>query len=117
MSDPTNDKLPSPLDGERPQDQAPPAASLRERPDVGRARQIATQLFSDYGMLVVLLLLIIFFSFATFEKRKPIGAEAAKVVAQKIAGDFGQGAHTLIVVRASDEDTAFAAELESLLKS
>lgn len=117
MSDTKNDNLPSPPDGERPEDQARQEVSFRERPNVSGARRIATQLFSDYGMLVVLLLLIGFFSFATFEKRKPIGAEAAEVVAKKIAGDFGQGARALIVARDSEQDMAFAAQLESLLKS
>ena len=44
-------------------------------------RLVASQFFTDYGMLAVLLLLILFFSLVTIEKRRPIGAEAAESVA------------------------------------
>jgi ribose transport system permease protein len=117
MSDSTKDQRPSPPVTEQAADPAQQEIAFQERPRVMGAREIAAQLFSDYGMLVVLLLLVGFFSFATFEKRKPIGAEAAAVVAKKIAGEFGQGARALIVGRTSDQDQAFAAELDSQLKS
>jgi ribose transport system permease protein len=87
------------------------------KPNLSGVRLFASRFFSDYGMLAVLLLLILFFSFVTIEKRKPIGAEAAKSASDRITRDFGQGARVLIVGRASAQDMAFAAKLEELLKA
>ena len=84
-------------------------------PSKSLLRILASRFFADYGMLAVLLMLIIFFSLTTIEKRKPVGDEAAQLVAQKIAGEYRQGALALIIARASDQDMAFATKLESLL--
>src|ERR1041385_6458349 len=106
MDDPTKDNTPTPPDSERQR--------VEERQEGARlsgVRLFASELFSDYGMLAVLLLLICFFSFVTIEKRKPVGAEAAQSVANRIA----EGSRVLVVARASEDDRAFAAELERLL--
>jgi ribose transport system permease protein len=87
------------------------------KPNLSGLRLFASRFFSDYGMLAVLLLLILFFSLVTIEKRKPIGAEAAKSVSDRITRDFEKGARVLIVGRASAQDMDFAAKLEQLLKA
>ncbi len=88
-----------------------------EKRELSGARLFASRFFTDYGMLAVLLLLIIFFSLVTVEKQKPVGAEAAESVAGQIASSSGQGARVLIVGRASAQDTAFVEQLGNLLKA
>lgn len=92
------------------------ADSATETPS-SNARAAVSRFFSDYGMLVVLLLLVVFFSVVTYEKRKPVGAEAAASVVDQIASDVGPSARVLVVARASDEDTAFASKFEELWKA
>lgn len=92
------------------------ADSATETPS-SNARAFASRFFSDYGMLVVLLLLVVFFSVVTYEKRKPVGAEAAASVVDQIASDVGPGARVLVVARTSDEDTAFATRFEELWRA
>lgn len=89
----------------------------REKADSSAVRLFASRFFSDYGMLAVLLLLIVFFSLITIEKQRPLGAEAAASVAERIARGSGQGTRVLIVGRASEQDMAFATQLEALLKA
>jgi ribose transport system permease protein len=71
------------------------------------------QLFRDYGMLLVLLLLCALFSVVTYSEQHPTGADAA----QQLARQIGKGARVLIAVRDQADDSAFAdrlfAELES----
>jgi ribose transport system permease protein len=103
------------------QDMTRENTTVRQDADLSGAlsgvRLFASRFFSDYGMLAVLLLLVLFFSLVTIEKRRPSGAEAAESVAERIARDFGQDAGVLIVVRATAPETAFATTLEDLLKA
>jgi ribose transport system permease protein len=91
-----------------------------ETRDAGQsgARAAASRFFADYGMLAVLALLVVFFSVVTYEKRKPVGEEAARSVADQIASDFGpgSGARVLVVARPSEQDAVFADRAEALLK-
>src|ERR1051325_9394555 len=79
--------------------------SENPRAGLSGARQSAARFFSDYGMLAVLLLLVVFFSLVTIEKRKPVGAEAAQAVARQISG--GQGTRVLVVGRTGAQDAEF----------
>jgi ribose transport system permease protein len=73
------------------------------------------KLFADYGMLVVLLLLCAYYSWATLADQEPTGATAVMQVA---GGIKGMGAkRVLIVARDEKEDAAFADELTKQLTS
>lgn len=113
----TREHRPAPPDADMKEGGAQQEGLRREKNGPSGVRLFASRFFSDYGMLAVLLLLILFFSLVTIEKRRPIGAEAAQSVAERIARGFGQGARVLIVARASAQDMAFAARLEELLKA
>jgi ribose transport system permease protein len=75
------------------------------------------RLFTDYGMLVVLLLLGAFFSAVTLEEQHPAGIAGARALAGDIAREFKAGAPVLIVVRDTREDADFAAELAIRLQA
>lgn len=75
------------------------------------------RLFTDYGMLVVLLLLGAFFSTVTLEEQHPAGIAGARALADDIAREFKAGAQVLIVVRDTREDADFAAELAARLQA
>jgi ribose transport system permease protein len=72
-----------------------------------------SRLLSDYGMVLVLLVVCAYFSVATYAEQHPTGAAAGEALAAEIAG------HTdgvvLIVVRNTDDGRAFAAALERAL--
>jgi ribose transport system permease protein len=102
MDEPTNDNV-----------EAGPAGG----PHISYVRMLVSQFLSDYGMLAVLVLLVVFFSVVTFERRKPVGAEAAESVAAQIASDSGSGARVLVVARPGVQDALFAARLEQLLQA
>ena len=54
---------------------------------------------SDYGMLLVLLVLCAFLSWITWDEQVPAGAAGGKQVAATIAQSFRAGSRVLIVVR------------------
>ena len=70
------------------------------------------RLFSDYGMLLVLLLLCALFSVLTCTEQHPTGEAAAR----QLAGEIEGGARVMIAVREQAEDAAFARFLERALK-
>jgi ribose transport system permease protein len=72
--------------------------------------------FSDYGMAGVLVLLCLYYSWATFATHEPRGESAAPVLAAQIAKSIPKGGNVLIIARANDEDTRFAAAVETRLK-
>ena len=61
-------------------------------------------LLSDYGMLLVLLLLCAFFSAATVHEQHPTGAAASRQLASAIARGRALAPRALIVVRDLGED-------------
>lgn len=74
------------------------------------------QLLSDYGMLLVLLLLCAYFSIVTNTDQFPTGEAAAKQVVAAIASKAGKSAKVLIATRNQPEEVAFAAKVEALLQ-
>lgn len=62
---------------------------------------------SDYGMILVFLLLCAFFSAATLQDQYPRGAVAARQIAGEIRQLTGKGARVLIAASSSAEDEAF----------
>jgi ribose transport system permease protein len=71
--------------------------------------------FADYGMILVLLLLCVFFSFRTMTEQSATGADAGEKLAGDIARAVGTGARVMIAVRDRDEDAAFADALSVTL--
>ena len=69
------------------------------------------RLFSDYGMLGVLLLLCLCCTLGTIQRRKPLGTHAAAVVAKQIAPSAGRSTRIVIV----SKDVKFADEIQRLL--
>src|SRR5260221_7606354 len=66
---------------------------------------------SDYGMIFVLIVLCVFFSFATWQDQYPHGEAAARQVAAEIRQQVGKGARVMIAGRSGAEDEAFAEAL------
>jgi ribose transport system permease protein len=66
--------------------------------------------FSRYGMLGVLLLLCLYYSWATITQYEPRGAEAGRQIARQIAQT--PGATALVVARATEEGTQFVRAFE-----
>jgi len=67
-----------------------------------------SRLLSDYGMLLALLLLCAYYSYATWDEQHPSGVSGANQLADHIIKSFGRKATVLIVARDNKEDTAFA---------
>ncbi|MEM8952810.1 MAG: ABC transporter permease [Verrucomicrobiota bacterium] len=73
-------------------------------------------LFNDYGMIVVLLLLCVLFSWLTWGKQDPEGADAGRILAKQIIQDFDNSPTILIVARDTATDQSFVTELTTGLK-
>ena len=72
---------------------------------------------SDYGMLGVLVLLCVFFSWITFEEQQPEGGDAAESLNQSIRQDFNEPGRVLIAGRKTDSGQAFTTRLHGLLSA
>ena len=70
---------------------------------------------SDYGMLGVLVILCVFFSWITFEEQQPEGVEAAEKLEQVINETFDAPGRVLIAGRRTDSGQAFTSRLNELL--
>ena len=66
---------------------------------------------SDYGMLGVLVILCVFFSWITFEEQQPEGEEAAEKLEQVISESFDVPGRVLIAGRRTDSGQAFTSRL------
>jgi ribose transport system permease protein len=72
--------------------------------------------FADYGMILVLLLLCVFFSFWTMSEQTANGSDAGGQLAADITRTAGAEARVMIVVRDQVDDVAFADALSTTLK-
>ena len=80
-------------------------------------KQVFARFFSDYGMAGVLMVLCLYYSWATYTTHEPRGETAAPALAAQIAKSIPKGANVLIVARATDEDARLAGTLETHLKA
>jgi ribose transport system permease protein len=71
-----------------------------------------TRFITDYGMILVLLLLCTFFSIMTYSDQSPSGDVAAKQVVSAIQQQFGSSAKVLIAAGGQPGDAAFAMHIE-----
>lgn len=67
---------------------------------------------TDYGMILVLVLLCVFFSVVTYSDQSPKGEAGAKQVVTAIAQQFGKAPRVLIAVSDQPDDVPFAASIE-----
>jgi ribose transport system permease protein len=79
-------------------------------------RRASSRFMADYGMLLALLALCLFFSWVTLDDQYPAGAEGGAGLARRIVRDAAPGARVLVVTRESDEDREFARALAEGLK-
>jgi len=75
------------------------------------------RLFSDYGMLGVLILLCLYFSWATLQEQHPEGEAAAAIVAQNISRSLAQKSNILVVAKTAPNDFEFAESVRSRLQA
>ncbi len=75
------------------------------------AETLPSRLFSDYGILLTLILLCGYFIWATYSEQHLTGAAAGRQLAEQILKDHKGASTILIVARDSREDSAFAQEL------
>jgi len=68
-----------------------------------------SRFLGDYGMVLVLVLLCVFFSVATYSDQSPAGDAAARQVAGAIRHQFGQTPRVLVAAGNQPGDAAFAA--------
>ncbi len=75
-----------------------------------------SRITSDYGMLLVLLVLCAFLSWITWDEQVPAGAAGGRQVAATIAGSCRPDSRVLIAVRKTEEDRQFADALAGALE-
>ena len=73
------------------------------------------KLFSDYGTLLVLLLLCIGFSAVTLEEQSPTSANAAQHLAKRISDELSSGSNVIVLTRQGGDGESFAAALKETL--
>jgi ribose transport system permease protein len=69
-------------------------------------------LLSEYGMILVLLLLCAFFSAVTYREQSPTGAAAGHQLAAAIKSAIATAPHVLIVVRDVSDEMAMAEQIQ-----
>lgn len=74
-------------------------------------------LLRDYGMLLVLLGLIVFFSVVTYTEQHPTGADAGRQVAAQITAALGSETQVLVVARETVEDREFSSAAVAALQA
>jgi len=75
------------------------------------------QLLADYGMVLVLLLLCVYFSLVTLKKQKATGADGARALAAQIIADESGGGQVFVAAGTTPDDRPFAATLSDELKA
>ncbi len=73
--------------------------------------------FADYGMVIVLLVLGVYYSWVTWEQQHPTGESAARSLDQIIQSEHQPGSQIMIVARASAEDRVFSETLSQSLEA
>lgn len=72
--------------------------------------------FADYGMVLVLLVLGLYYSWVTWEEQHPTGEAAATRLAERIRESHPPQSRVLIVARANSEDRQFSQSLAAALQ-
>ena len=80
-------------------------------------KQSLSQLLTDYGMILVLLLLCAFFSVVTYTEQAPTGENAARQVFAALEKQFGPNPRVFLAASDQQDDAAFIAKLLYLAAS
>lgn len=91
-------------------------SSADPRTDRAAMRTILAKAFSDYGMVLVLLLLCGYYSWVTLDEQRPGGGAGGRALGDEILRDFQPPASVLIVGRDIPEDVRFTNALEARLR-
>src|SRR5438270_11627816 len=78
-------------------------------------RSLAGRFMADYGIVLALFLLCVYFAWATTTKQQATGASGGRQLAEAIALTTVPGAAVLIVAREGPEGTEFAEALAAAL--
>ena len=78
-------------------------------------RSNLNRILSDYGMLIVLILLCVFYAFSTMTEQNPRGSDAASQVAETLINDYDQDVGIVVVSKANPEHQLFSSTLRNLL--
>jgi ribose transport system permease protein len=78
--------------------------------------QLKLGIFSEYGMLVILIILCIFFSILTMRDQYPTGETAAESIYGNIIEKYSPDSRILVVSRATLDDSLFSKKLGDLLE-
>lgn len=73
------------------------------------------RILERYGTILVLLILVLFFSRATIATQFPEGQEAVQQIVDAIEEQYGSSAHVFVAATASDVDKVLAEELAAAL--
>lgn len=79
-------------------------------------RLLLKRLFSNYGMAVVLLLLCLYYSWATYTTQEARGEAAGPMLVAQLVKNVPRGGEVMIVARTSEEDAQFATTVEAGLQ-
>lgn len=80
------------------------------------ARVALSRLLSEYGMLVVLLLLGLLFSILTIREQYPSGANAGEALADRLTRETPTSSRILVICSSNEEDSLFTASLTTQLR-
>ena len=80
-------------------------------------KRTLARFFTHYGMVGVLVLLCLYYSWATYTEQEARGDAAAPMLAAQIARDVARPASVFIVARTTDEDARFADVVEARLRA
>jgi ribose transport system permease protein len=80
-------------------------------------KQALSRWLSEYGMILVLLLLCAFFSMVTYREQSPTGVAAGRQLAKAIQAAFAGSPRVLIVVRDLPDDVALAEQMRRDLEA
>ncbi len=75
------------------------------------------QLLADYGMLLVLVLLCAYYSYATWNEQYPTGEAAARQVSEATRRACGAGARVIVAAQDNDEGREFVATVAPRLQA
>ncbi len=78
---------------------------------------VITRFISDYGMLIVLILLCILFSVLTVTEQTTTGKEGAELLSREVVAHYPQKERILILSGTNPSEIEFANEMKRLLRS
>jgi len=85
--------------------------------DNNKFMNILSRLFTEYGMLSILLLLCLLFSILTISEQYPSGEKAAAIMSKTLIEQYQSSSAILVIAGNNEDDSVFACSIEKLLIS